>query len=257
MGNIGTSSTCDTFDVDTNLPTISGQTITDQTLSSTTYTKNGNTLAITANINNTNAAHIWLDASAVSGNSFYNDVLCSAPPTGITCNYNAGTVTFGFNTSFSGTVASGVRQVQFRAQNTSGLNEQTALASITVDNNAPSVSVSTITSPNGGEIWGGTGRTITWNAGSVTDSIGLASIRLEYSTGANVWNLITNTTNAGNYVWDITSIESRGDYTIKITAFDHVGNTASDTSNSTFTIDRTAPTVPSDTLITPNGGIYR
>lgn len=91
----------------------------------------------------------------------------------------------------------------------------------------------------------------------VTDTIGITSIRLEYSTGANVWNFIANTTNIGTYTWDITSLPSRNDYIVRLTAFDPVGNSASDISNGAFTIDRTPPTVPSNTLSAPNGGIYR
>lgn len=257
MGNTGSVSSCDGFLVDTNLPTISSQSVLDQTISNSTYAKTGDTMLVSASIANTDSAHIWLDMSSLAGNIAYNDVPCSAPPSGITCSYSSGVASYGFIAGFSGTVTNGVRQVQFRAQNTSGLNETTALSSITVDTVAPSVSASAITSPNGGETWGGTGRTIAWNAGLVTDTVGITSVRLEFSTGANVWNLITNTTNAGSYVWDITSVASRNDYTIRLTAFDPVGNSASDTSNGLFTIDRTPPTVPSNTLTVPNGGIYR
>lgn len=239
------------------MPSITGQTILDQTISNSNYAKTGDTIRVSANIANTDSSHIWLDMSSLAGSVAYNDVLCSTPPSGVTCSYSSGVATYGFIAGFGGLVSNGSRQVQFRVQNTSGLNETTALSSITVDTMAPSVSASAITSPNGGETWGGTGRTITWNTGLVTDTVGIASIRLEYSTGANVWNLIANTSNAGSYIWDITSVASRNDYTIRLTAFDPVGNSASDISNGVFTIDRTAPTVPSNTLIVPNGGIYR
>jgi hypothetical protein len=195
--------------------------------------------------------------SSLAGHAAYNSVQCSAPPSGVSCGYSGGIATYGFVAGFSGTVTNGVRQVQFRAQNASGLNEQTAIASITVDTVAPSVSASAVTSPNGGEVWGGTGRTITWNSSLVTDAVGIASVRLEYSTGAGLWNLLSNGTNAGSFAWDITSVESRNDYTIRLTAFDHVGNSASDVSNGTFIIDRAAPTVPGNTLTVPNGGIYK
>ena len=69
-----------------------------------------------------------------------------------------------------------------------------------------------------------------------------------------MWTLINNGTNAGNYSWDITGLESRNDYLIRITATDPVGNTVSDVSNAVFTIDRTAPVIQTNTLTTPNGG---
>lgn len=255
MGNTGSLATCDDFSVDTNLPTISGQAINDDTLTSTTYTKTGDAVRVTATIANTDANHIWLDMSSLAGSATYNNVLCANTGTpSITCTYSSGIATYSFNVGFAGSVSSGARQVQFHSQNTAGLNDQTAIASTTADNAAPSVAANSLTSPNGGEIWGGNTRTITWNAGSVTDNIGVTTLRLEYSTGAGIWNLINNGTNAGSYVWDITGLESRNDYTIRLTAIDPVGNTASDVSNAVFTIDRTAPVVASNALTSPNGG---
>lgn len=222
MGNTGATASCAAFKVDTTIPAISNATITDQTIGSTSYTKNGDSLNITANIPHTDANHIWINIDSLAGGSGYSDILCSSASGSVSCSYSAGLVTFSFAAGFAGTIGNGVRQISLRAQNISGGNEQTAIASITADNTAPSMTSSTLTSPNGGENWGGTTRTITWNSSSITDSIGVNYIRLEYATGAGTWNLIGTGVNNGSYSWNIVPLQDRSDYQVRITAFDHV-----------------------------------
>ena len=119
LGNTGSLATCSAFTIDTNLPSISGQMIHDDVLVSTTYTKAPDTIRVTATIGNTDANHIWLDMSSLAGNAAYNNVLCGNTGTAsITCTYSAGVVTYSFALGFGGSVASGVRQVQFHSQNT-------------------------------------------------------------------------------------------------------------------------------------------
>ena len=114
--------------------------------------KSSDTLQISATITNTDAAHIYLDASELTASASHTGVLCSAPGAGISCSYAANVVTYSFTAGFAGAVSNGTRQVQFTAQNTSGLLPQTAIVSITSDSTAPIVG-SVITAPTGASIW--------------------------------------------------------------------------------------------------------
>ena len=90
MDNIGAATSCDDFHIDTNVPVITLQKITDTNLNSVTYTKTADTVEVTANITNTNSAHIWADLSSLTGNAAHNNVLCSAPGIAdISCSYVA------------------------------------------------------------------------------------------------------------------------------------------------------------------------
>ena len=59
--------------------------------------------------------------------------------------------------------------------------------------------------------------------------------------------------NNGTCAWDFSGLFSGNDYTVTITATDFVGNTGSDSSDANFSIDLSAPVVPSNTLSIPNG----
>ena len=250
--NVGSTSSCSSFTVDTSSPTISSQLITDMTSSSTTYTKSTRTIHITANVTNTDTSHIWLDLAPLSGASGLSAVSCASPAYGVTCSLASGVVTASFVVGFSGSVSDGSRSASIHIQNPAGINDQTASTSITVVNTPPSVSASTITSPNGGEIWGGTSRTITWNTSGITDALGISYLEVDYSTGGGTWNMIGTGANTGSMPWTITGLASRSDYSVRIIAYDALGNTASDTSDANFTIDLSPPTVASNVITAPS-----
>ena len=151
LDNTGSVSTCGAFSVDTSVPVISNATLKDTILNSSSWGKIGNTITLTANIANTDASHIWADLSLLTGNGGDTHVACSAPGAGITCSYVAGVVTYSFTI---GSVTQNVSRIAtLAAQNTVGINDTSANASITIDSTAPGITASTITSPNGGEIW--------------------------------------------------------------------------------------------------------
>lgn len=79
MGNTGSTATCGAFRVDTTVPVISSQRVYNQTLSSAIYARDSDALQVTATIANTDASHIWLDATALTGDAVYNHVSCAAP----------------------------------------------------------------------------------------------------------------------------------------------------------------------------------
>lgn len=187
MENIGTFSSCDNFYINTNVPNFSSSSITDTVLNSTSYTKGGNNLVIKSTITNTDASHIWLNASSIKDSSYAN-ISCASPISGVTCNYAANIATYTFSAGASVALSSGVKQAQFTATNIAGINTGTTLASITLDNTVPTIAASTLTSPISGT-FGGTGITISWTAGNITDNIGVSYIKLEYYDGA-AWNLI-------------------------------------------------------------------
>ncbi len=120
------------------------------------------------------------------------------------------------------------------------------------DRTAPTVLTSTLTSPNGGEIWTGGDDpddlydnynvyNITWTAADFTDATsGLSAtpITLEYKIGVGAWiQIATDEANDGTYSWttpDLTNALVK----VRVTAVDNAGNTASDVSDQVFKLSR-------------------
>lgn len=254
LSNTGSTSSCDNFTVDTNVPVISSQIIKDTSLNNFSYTKNWNNIQVTANISNTDSSHIWLNMSSlVWWGSTYNNVLCSAPWTAsVSCSYNAWVVTYMFPTWFAGAITDWSKSLVLTSQNIWWLYPQTKNLTITVDNTAPSVAADTITFPNGGESLWGT-QTVTWNTSKISDAIWLSYIKLEYSTWTHTtWHQLMTWSNSWSYSWNLSSLTSRSDYRVRISAYDNVWNVSTDSSDSDFTIDLNGPTVPSNTITYPN-----
>ena len=104
------------------------------------------------------------------------------------------------------------------------------------DQTAPTV---TLTSPNGGEIWGqGESHAITWTA---ADNIAVSGVDLSVSTdnGASWASIVTGLSNTGSYTWNVHALPGSQTF-VKATAHDAAGNTASDPSNAAFVIQPTA-----------------
>ncbi|MBN2037878.1 MAG: DUF2341 domain-containing protein, partial [Chitinispirillaceae bacterium] len=134
----------------------------------------------------------------------------------------------------------------------------TSNGSFTIDNAAPAVASTALSSPDGGEVWaGGSSQSITWNTGDISDVLLKNNpISLYYSTdgGATFPNLIeSELANTGTYSWTVAS-ENSSSIRIQLKVTDSIGNVSYDTSSTTFTIDNTAPTVASTCLSSPNGG---
>lgn len=252
VGNVWSWSNCDDFVVDTDVPVVSNFVITDTDLGSTDYTTDWNNIQITADVSNSDSDHIRFNLTTLAWSSTYNNVLCSSTWTpSITCNYDWNSVILEFENWFAWATSDWVKQVAITVQNTNWLNEQTSYEWITNDISIPTVSPSAITSPNWWEtIWWT--YEITWNSSLITDSVWLDYIKLEYATWAWVWNFIMSWANSGSYEWDAWSLASSAWYNLRITAYDLVWNSASDTTDSSFTIDWVPPTVSPSTITFPN-----
>ncbi len=121
--------------------------------------------------------------------------------------------------------------------------------SVLVDETPPAVTVST---PDGGELFrDGETTTIGWTA---TDSVSVDTVSIDYSTdGGGSWTAITaSTANDGTYDWTVPAIDSTS-VLVRVNATDTSGNVGTDTSNSSFTIDSTAPTVGNYSVSNPSG----
>ncbi|HUU58187.1 MAG TPA: hypothetical protein VMZ50_01480, partial [Phycisphaerae bacterium] len=111
-------------------------------------------------------------------------------------------------------------------------------ATFTIDSTAPVV---TVTSPNGAEyLKGGSVHTITW---TVTET-NRDTVKLEYSTnGGGAWTeIVAADPDDGSYDWTVPDVDS-AQCLVRVTATDKAGNTGSDVSNATFTIDSTDPVI--------------
>ena len=107
--------------------------------------------------------------------------------------------------------------------------------------------------PNGGELLrGASAYGITWSASDT--NFGSQPIALYYSTngGSSYPNtIIAATENDGSYTWSVPAINSSA-VRVRAVATDLAGNAGQDDSNANFTIDSTAPSVP--TLLSPANG---
>ncbi len=256
--NESSTSTCDDFSVNSNIPTFSNDSITDTILSNTSYAKDWNSVEIEVDILNTDINNITADLSALTWNIWDTSVSCSSPTAGITCSYVWNTITYWFILWYAGSISEWVRQIDIIANNTSWINTRNKLVSITVDKNNPVVTSNAITYPNGWETVGWTWVTITWNTWNVSDTIWLSTVDIHIVKWLiDQWS-ICSWVNIGSCLWDITSVTSDNDYSIELKATDLVWNVSIDTSDLNFTVDRNAPIVPNNTIMSPNGwGIYK
>ena len=89
-----------------------------------------------------------------------------------------------------------------------------------------------LSSPNGGEVWGVGAHLITWSS---LGSPG-ANIKIELLKGASVYKMLSSSyPNDGDVPWTVTSAYASGtDYRIRITSMSNP--TYTDTSNGYFTI---------------------
>jgi|GEM_PF-1060901 len=121
--------------------------------------------------------------------------------------------------------------------------------SFTFDTTDPVV---TVTSPNGGEFWAGeSSQVITWTA--TDNNMAASPITIEYFNGATWVQIATSQANDEPYTWATVPSLDISNARVRVTADDEAGNSASDESNASFTIDSTDPVV---TVTSPNGGEF-
>ncbi len=137
-------------------------------------------------------------------------------------------------------------------------NTATGMVSFIIDSTNPSVSSSSILTPNGGEFFKGstgTGINITWNPGVITDTnIATNPISLDYSinSGATWTSIVSGLANNGNYLWTVpVPAYDSPNIRIRLVAVDKAGHTTSDSSDANFTIDSTLPTITVNSPSTP------
>lgn len=245
MWNNWDVSECWKFIVDTTIPTISQEKISDILLSSTQFTKANNTIEITANLTNTDVSHIKADLSALTGNATHTQVVCATPPVGITCNYESWKVTYRFQVWFAGSVVEAVRQIKLIVSTISEVTTIEKLVSITVDNTPPTTG--TISAPIASTYWWNN-LNIAWSG--ITDS-NLDFIKIEYSADWwNNYNFVYSWANISPYNWNITSLSTGNNYRIKISSRDKSGN-ENMTQSQIFALDKTKPVIAQWVFLMP------
>lgn len=243
--------TTESFVFDSSVPVITAPTLTDTDLTSTTYTKNGDTVVLTMTLTDTNrdvvtASLITADLSVLGGGVAVN------PTTYVG---GTGVATWA---GIAVTCTDGAINIPIDATDLAGNPAVQVNATITCDNTAPALAVGTITSPNGAESWiGGSVHDITWTTGDITET-NLASLTLQYSenNGSSWTDIATDEANDGVYSWNPVPSLNTAQVLVRLIAVDQVTQTGSDVSNAVFTIDSTNPTITANTLLTPNGGEY-
>ena len=220
----------ETYTIDNSNPVVADVEIVNSTLATTNdWVKDGDTVKVTATVTDANPASgvkldgIWADLSGLGGSA-------TAKPTTY-----AGTAAMWEIPAVTCTPKDGVITVTVGAKDSAGNLASQQSDTITADNTAPSV---TLSSPNGGEDWAGT-KNITWQ---VTDAnLDTNPISLYYSDqGGSSWSpLKTGEANDGDHPWDTTSVSDDTDYRIRVRAEDRAGNTAEDESDNDFTIENT------------------
>ncbi len=114
-----------------------------------------------------------------------------------------------------------------------------------IDGTPPVMANSTLEVPNGGEKWEALSRhNILWHFRDITDANLLGKpITLEYTTDGKNWVVIaTGLENSVSYLWSLPNVTT-GKASVRITATDAAGNSASDVSDRPFSITAPAPTV--------------
>ncbi len=240
---------------DTVAPAFANVTITNQTFgNNTSYVKNGDVFVLTANITDAlqsgmSVSSITANISALTGNGGDTAVQPASYAT------STGLATWNFAT-VAGTT-NGAVTIIINASDPAGNASVSNTTPITADNTAPAIQTSTLSVPSASGITfkGNATSTITWNAGDITDStLSATPLTFAYSTDGTNWTTIaTNEANDGTFDWAVPAIDSNT-VQFRMTVTDGAGNTATDTSDNTFTIDSTSPTVPSNALTAPNGG---
>lgn len=123
-------------------------------------------------------------------------------------------------------------------------HDTTTIKAVTVSDNAPSV---TVTSPNGGESWGGE-ETITWTATDPdVDSLAYA---IEYTPNDSDWYPIATNITTTHFTWDTNYSPGGTAARVRVIASDGV-NTGQDESDATFT---TTTKPPLASVVSPVSG---
>jgi len=114
-----------------------------------------------------------------------------------------------------------------------------------VDATGPTIKTTTLNVPNGGEKWEVLSQyNILWSSSDIADSnLKNKPMTLEYTTDGRLWNEIAkNEENDGTYTWTVPDVKS-DKARVRISVEDTLGNTASDESDSSFSIIPAVPVV--------------
>ncbi|OGM97351.1 MAG: hypothetical protein A2735_03205 [Candidatus Yanofskybacteria bacterium RIFCSPHIGHO2_01_FULL_41_21] len=173
-----------------------------------------------------------------------NDFGISTKLTASGIDYDAGTYAWNTTSPAIPDGASYKIKVKSTSNDINGISANT----FTIDNTLPTVP--TVLTPNGGQVLkGGDDYDITWTS-SVDTNFSATPIKIEYSKlgdFSDTTTVVAATANDGSYTWSLPTDDTTT-AKIRVTATDLAGNTGSDLSNATFTIDSTAPTIPVTTL---------
>jgi len=162
--------------------------------------------------------------------------------------HQAGETTYYFQDSFS---MLGIYEYKIYVVDTSGNSNTSTMRTFTVqDKTSPQVEV---VYPNGGEHVSDT-VVIEWNVTDNYDHPEDLRVTLKYSAdnGAS-WHIIADDLEnvVDDYEWDTSGLADGTRYRIKIDVYDTSGNTGTDISDASFTVDNTAPSL---TLQKPTPG---
>lgn len=230
--NIWTTSSCDNFIVDSEVPEINNISIKDTVINSTAFTRSGRLLEVSANIANSNKQNVSANLSSLLG-SWNDNVNCESG--GVDCIKEGNIYTFSF--PVAGWLTDWTKQVRFFANNTSWENTQTwAFMSITLDNTSPTVW--TITNPELNQNYGWDSLDITWSG--ISDA-NMHYLEFQYSKDSWTYQTIWTWANISPFAWDISSLETWS-YNIKIIAKDRAWNT-SETVSGVFNLLKTKPVI--------------
>ncbi len=109
----------------------------------------------------------------------------------------------------------------------------------------------TVFSPNGDVdekvIYKGWTDNISWTSKGVSSTVTIDLVRID----GEIINIVSNIANTGIYRWTVGNSIPNGEYRLRIKS---INGTASDESDSTFTITSDPQSTPSLTVISPNGG---
>ncbi len=128
-----------------------------------------------------------------------------------------------------------------------GSPSDTSNAVFSIEESTPSATL-TVTAPNGGEsLEVGDSYTIRWNT---TGTVG--NVKIQYSTnnGSSWTTERASTANDGSYAWTVPDVESSQ---CKVRILEASDGSPSDTSNTVFSIEESAPSATL-TVTSPNGG---
>jgi len=131
----------------------------------------------------------------------------------------------------------------------------TATTSLTVRDTSAPPTVTVQSPASGDQLAGGSTHTIQWSTTDPDGDLASNSALLEYSTNSgSTWsNIVTGQSTSGSYSWTVPTDDTTTAL-VRVTVDDQNGNSDTNQSGGTFTVDSTAPTVSSTTITDATDG---